>query len=415
MDKTIEKVNQNKTYNVETIYNSFFENLNSVKLYYNKFENLAIGEDEVIKVQSEKYFDNALDEMVLEMENAKKGKQEDYDFTPKASKIFLTKFARKLSKQPKISPKNYEILSRSSFLMLNNYFEYLLADLLSYYYVKFKNSLNAKELKITLKELSEFETVDEAIKDLILKEVESIIIEKKFNELLEHFESSLSISLEKDIINWEEIIEIRERRHLIVHNSSIVNKKYLVRTGNPFNFKVGDIINIDNEYFLKVWKNFKLSGELLVFNCWGNWDKDNIDKAIYEILGQVFDDLKSKDYDLVFKTCKYSEQIEPRNADQEDYLLRIKMNELIALKKLNQDKEFKNKIKKIRIGTASPIFKISYNILIDNYSNLEELFKQAIILNELNIDYYLDWPIFDFVRDKEEINKVLLNTFKLET
>lgn len=409
---TSKEEKKEKVYNVESIYNTYFENLNSVKLYFNKFGNLASGEDESIKEKSKEFFDQALSDIKEEMDRVKKNEEENDSLSKQEVEAFLTKFARKLKKQPKISPRNYEILSRSSFLMLNNYFEYLIADLLSYYYNKFKNSLNEKEFKFTLKELNEYDSIEEATKDLIVKEVESLIIEKSFNELLEHFEEKLSISLEKELIKWDEIIEIRERRHLIVHNSSIVNKKYILRTKNPFNYQIGDIVHIDKDYFLKSWSQFKLAGQLLIFNCWGNWDKDNVDNAIYEIMIQTFEDLNSKNYDLVCKTCKYSEQIEPKNEDQEDYILRIKVNNAISLKKQNKDNEVKKVLKKIKVGTATPIFKIAHNILSDKHDDLEELFTQAIIVDKLNIDSYLEWPIFDFIRGKEEINQKLIKTFK---
>lgn len=409
---TSKEEKKERVYNVESIYNTYFENLNSVKLYFNKFGNLASGEDESIKEKSKEFFDQALSDIKEEMERVKKNEEQNDSLSKQEVETFLTKFARKLKKQPKISPRNYEILSRSSFLMLNNYFEYLIADLLSYYYNKFKNSLNEKEFKFTLKELNEYDSIEEATKDLIVKEVESLIIEKSFNELLEHFEEKLSISLEKDLIKWDEIIEIRERRHLIVHNSSIVNKKYISRTKNPFNYQIGDIVHIDKDYFLKSWSQFKLAGQLLIFNCWGNWDKDNVDNAIYEIMIQTFEDLNSKNYDLVCKTCKYSEQIEPKNEDQEDYILRIKVNNAISLKKQNKDNEVKKVLKKIKVGTATPIFKIAHNILSDKHDDLEELFIQSIIVDKLNIDSYMEWPIFDFIRGKEEINQKLIKTFK---
>ncbi|PKB45106.1 hypothetical protein AX016_3344 [Cellulophaga sp. RHA19] len=407
---TSKEEKKEKVYNVESIYETYFENLNSVKLYFNKFGNLASGEDESIKEKSKEFFDQALSEIKEELKFVEN--KEDNTLSKEQVETYLTKFARKIKKQPRISPRNYEILSRSSFLMLNNYFEYLIADLLSYYYNKFKNSLNEKEFKFTLKELNEYDSIEEATKDLIVKEVESLIIDKSFNEILEHFEDKLSISLEKELIKWDEIIEIRERRHLIVHNSSVVNKKYISRTKNPFNYKIGDLVHIDKDYFFKSWSQFKLAGQLLIFNCWGNWDKDNIDNAIYEIMIQTFADLNAKNYDLVCKTCKYSEQIEPKNEDQEDYILRIKVNNAISLKKQNKDIEVKKVLKKIKVGTATPIFKIAHNILSDKYDDLEELFTQAIIVDKLIIDSYLEWPIFDFVREKDEINKRLIKTFK---
>lgn len=127
---------------------------------------------------------------------------------------------------------------------------------------------------------------------------------------------------------------------------------------------------------------------------------------------QTFEDLNSKNYDLVCKTCKYSEQIEPKNEEQEDCILRIKVNNAISLKKQNKDSEVKKVLKNIKVGTATPIFKIAHNILSDKHDDLEELFSQAIIVDKLNIDSYLEWPIFDFVREKEEINKKLIQKLK---
>ncbi len=405
------KKNKKEKINVEFIYKSFVDNIESVHLYFKKFGSLAIGEDETIISEKEKFHKEFLSELTSDLEKLKEEKENDVIQDYDSEKIFR-KFAGKINKKNKISPKNFEILSRSSFLMLNNYFEYLLTDLLTYYYNKFKSSLNEKEFKLSLKELNEYETIEEVNKFLILKEVETILVEKTFDQLLSHFEEKLTISLERDLINWDKIIEFRERRHLIVHNSSIVNKKYISRTKNPFNFKIGEIIHIDNTYFINALKEFKLAGQLLLFNCWGNWDKENIDSALYEIMIQTFEDLKVKNYETVIKTCKYSEKITARNEQQEDIIFRVNINKAIALKKLKNNAELSKTLKNIQVGTASPIFKIAFQILNDNHNGLIDNFKKAIILDEINIDYYLEWPIFDFVRDNEELHFELLETFK---
>lgn len=264
-EKESELQNDEKIENVQSIFNSFNENLNSVKVYFSKFGNLASGEDENIKESSDTFFKEVLADM--EENKEKVVDPETQEEKELIDKEYFKKLMKRFSKRPKLSPRNYEILSRSSFLMLNNYFEYLLTDLLSYYYNKFKDSLSDKEFKVTLKELNEFETIEEATKSLILKEVESILVEKTFNELLEHFEKPLSISLENELIQWNKIIEIRERRHLIVHNSSIVNKKYISRTGNPYKLEIGETLHIKKDYFENSWNELKIAGQLLLFNC----------------------------------------------------------------------------------------------------------------------------------------------------
>ena len=79
---------------------------------------------------------------------------------------------------------------------------------------------------------------------------------------------------------------------------------------------------------------------------------------------------------------------------------------------INKKSELDKHLKEIRIGTVSPIFKIVYQILNDDYKNLADNFKKAIIVDDLKIDHYLEWPIFDFVRESEPLHKELLETFK---
>lgn len=398
---------------VEKIYNNYINNLNSVNLYFNKFGKLATTEDETITDTSNKEVMDAINDYQAKIDKIKLEIGENQEEVIKVSQRHLRKLSQKLRRKTSLSAMNYEILSNSSFLMLNNYFEYLLTDLLSYYYNKYSQSLNEREFKFTLKELSEYESIQEAIKDLIIKEVETLIIEKSFSDILKHFEEKLKIPLESQLIKWENITEIRERRHLIVHNSAIVNKKYIVRTRNPYNFKIGDKISIDKTYFLNSLKEFKLAGQLLLFNCWGNWDKEKVTEAIYEIMVQSFEDLRTKNYDNVVKTCKYAESIIPKNSDEEDYLLRIKINHCLALKKTNNDK-LAVVLKTIKIGTATPIFKVAYKILGDDVDNIDIEIKKAIVLEELTKDQYLEWPLFEEIRNMNVIDEKIMRNFNDE-
>lgn len=163
-------------------------NLNSVNLYFNKFGKLATSEDENITDSTSKILFETLNEYQDKIDKVQEKFGDNNEELIKFSQRHLRKVSQKLKKRKNLSAKNYEILSNSSFLMLNNYFEYLITDLLSYYYNKYSNSLNEKEFKFTLKELSEYESIDEAIKDLIVKEVETLILDKSFSELLQHFE-----------------------------------------------------------------------------------------------------------------------------------------------------------------------------------------------------------------------------------
>jgi hypothetical protein len=385
---------------VKSLLDNFKSNIFSIEYYFNKFESLAQGADVDGLKQTSQYIIDSFKEVGIDLEIAK----EERKHIPIPSDKVVDLF-KKIRKQPKISAQNYEILSRSSFLMLNNYFEYLLSDLLSYHYSKFQNSLNEKKFNVALKEINEFDTIEDFTKSLITKEVESMIVELSFSELLEHFHTTLGIDNEKSIVNWDKIVECRERRHLIVHNSSLVNKKYIIRTKNPFNLSIGDTVHVDKEYFLNSCKEFLLAGMLLSYNSWGKWDKESTTEAVQELMVDTFELLKQQEYALVARFTDYLQKIEPRNEQQEDCLMRAKFNRLIALKKVGNQSALTKELTKLKVGTASPIFRLAYSILADKHENIIDLVKQSKAVNELDIDRYREWPIYEFLRAIPELNQ----------
>lgn len=404
------KTPKKKVISVESILGTFKDNLHSVDFFFNKFGGIAEDEDEGAMNSSFDYIKDAFTSIGIELNEEKVGKEKK---EKTISEDEIKKLARKLRKKPKLSVQNFQILSSSSFLMLNNYFEYLIADLLSYHYNKYKDTLNSKEFKISLKEMDEYESIDDLEKYLILKEVETMLIELSFDSLLNHFKTKLNISLSSDIVNWDIITECRERRHIIVHNASIVNKKYLSRTNNPEKKKIGDKIKISKEYFQTVFNEIKLAGLLLSYECWGSWDSEKATSAIRDMLDESFDSLSLKDITTCDKITTYIGKIEPRNEEQEDYLMRAKFNKCIALKKQGKKTELNKILATIKVGTSTPLFKLAHAILSEKTEKIIlELIEQSYKLEEIDFDSYSEWPLFEFIRNKKELNEKVEDKLK---
>ena len=48
----------------------------------------------------------------------------------------------------------------------------------------------------------------------------------------------------------EDISELKATRDILVHNSGIVNQIYINKSGNRSKFKLGETIEVENQYFL---------------------------------------------------------------------------------------------------------------------------------------------------------------------
>ena len=206
MSKTEETKEPENSKSIKWIFNTFQENLESVRFYFEKFGEIAEHEDKGgLEIQNE-HNQRLLDLIGLDLE--KPIEEQEKKEVP-VDKIF--DFFKEVKKGPTISLRNFEILSTSSFLILNNYFEYLISDLLTYYYTNFKDFLKSREFKISLKEMNEYETIQELEEYLILKEVETMLIEMSFDSLLKHFEQKLKVNLSDGIVEWNIINEYGKR------------------------------------------------------------------------------------------------------------------------------------------------------------------------------------------------------------
>ena len=435
---------------IHKIFEQFILNIQSVELFFKKFSIQALEEDKTILEAKKDYMGNvfkkaigedAFNEIINKL-NSKDTEQdilkepnskdtlkdaefeiihEDYEVNnsievqlttnEKDSKSKYLNLIFEFNNAPKLQTKNFEILTNSSFLMLNNYFEFLFADLLTFHFTNNKNTIEEKNINISLSDLKNYTTIEEAYNEILFKEVEKLLIDMNFEEIKDYFKK-LGVSLSENLINWNKINEIRERRHLVVHNNSIINKKYLSKSDNPYNFNIGDNAIINSNYFKETLEEIQTAGILLIMNCWGKWEKENATDAIFEILNLTFDLLKEKKYSLTFKICEYVEEnIVAKDDDQENCLIRIKFNYCIALKRKEEIKKLDKKLEEIRVGTMSPIFKIAKHILINENETAISLLKQSIVVDEIKLEDYLEWPIFEELRKDQNLNLKAIEQF----
>lgn len=401
--------------NVKDIYISFLGNLNSVNLFFERLSPMAETEDKTITDGITNYidecFNNAFGKEAMEKFKNKKKEDDDYKL-PELSNEKKNKFLNRLMKVPRIPAKNYDILVKGSFIILNNYFEYLFYDLLTYHFRKNPSAIGDKKISISIEELKEYSTIEEAYEDLISREVETLLIDMNFEGLKEFFFKKLKIDLEEKLVRWDFIAEVRERRNIIVHNNSIVNKRYIVKTDNQFPFKLDDIVTIDQLYFKNAHNEIKLAGLLLLLNCWGNWDKENTTEAISKILDLSFEELKNKNFEIVKKLGEYVDQkIISKNDKEDEMIYKIKFNYCISLKRLNLKEELKANLDKLKVGALSPIFKIAHKILNNDYDGAINLFEKSKVVDKLILDNYKEWPLFEELRLDETLNEFAISKF----
>ncbi|MBA7646816.1 hypothetical protein ES703_54582 [subsurface metagenome] len=201
---------------------------------------------------------------------------------------------------PRLTTSQAELLRRSSFVMLVSYFDFLLSDLIHYFYRKYPESLSGKELPLTLSELKLLGSVNDTVDFVINKEADNVLYDSLEKQKL-YLKNTLKIDTKDSIINWNRLIEATERRHIVVHNDCKINRRYLANADlsqipeKAKDLKEGTRARITESYFKSVFEEVCVSGLLFLQVCWRKWEKDDTASADQQLVLDIYDTLVKKD------------------------------------------------------------------------------------------------------------------------
>lgn len=411
-EETVDETAKSFSLNLNSIFSSFTNNLDSLKSFVDTLSPLVVRK---LKTQM-RHFVTETNKILQESGiDTKALVEEEVKNKPRVSSKDLRKIVNLL---PTLEVQHSDILMSSSFVLLISYFEFLFSDLLSYFYTKHYGQF--KEVKLSIRDLDNFGDLEEAKNFYISREVENLILElKTFSEIKKHYSEKLEVSLDEQIIDWQIISDARERRHLIVHNNGIINRKFLSsieveKAIDKNDLKIGEKVKIGSEYFKQVFNEIYSAGIFMIFNCWGQHQKNDIDEAFSLLLDFSFNSLKKGNYEVVEKIGAYLKEhkLEGRNERQDDLLLRIKFNYCISLKKQKKNEELAKELSNIKTATLSPIFKIAHYALCDKRDEVINQLEPAKLADKLEFEDIEDWVIFDELRKDEvfmeKAKKILL-------
>lgn len=175
--------------------------------------------------------------------------------------------------------------------------------------------------------------------------------------------------------------------------------------------KLGEQILITKEYFSIAFDEIYTAGHILIFNCWRQWAKTDIDSAYSELLETTFECLKNELTLPAKKIAYFSTSLKTNTSEEEDTLLRAKFNYLIALKKLGELEELQNQLNLIKIATLSPMYQLAYYILKDDKIKIKETIPHCKVVNKMSLDWIHEWPLFEGIRKDPTFLKEIEDTY----
>jgi len=277
----------------------------------------------------------------------------------------------------------------------------------------YPESLSDKDLSINLIELKLCADRDEAIDIIVNKKVDSILYGNLESQKL-YFKNQLGIDVREKIINWDIINEAVERRNIVVHNNSIVNRRYLrnvdfvVVPEKRKAIKEGEQLSVTTEYFKRAYDEILIDGVVLVQGCWRKWMKDDVDNADRSLRNSIFELLLREEWSVAERIGFFSKDIKVYDAESR-YILDI--NYCQSLKWQGKKAELSKELSRFDESTLSPRFMVALSALKSDKDGFYKHIEKAIAIEEMTEEDFYDWPLFRELRQDVEYEERIKKAF----
>jgi hypothetical protein len=386
--------------NFEDIHNSFKGNLESLEVFVNSVAPVAEKHDEATREKLVKFANGIRKIFGAEKDklNKKRRKQLIEGMTEEQANQ-LIQLAADL---PRLTLPQAQLLYRSSFVMLMSYFDFLLSDLIHYFYRKYPEDLSGKNLSLTLSELRHLGDMDTAVDFIINKEIDNILYDKLEKQKL-YFRDTLKVDTKDDIINWNKIVEAMERRHIVVHNDCKINRRYLSNVDlsvipEPIkDVKEGTEVRITAPYFRGIFEEVCVSGVVLLQVCWRKWEKDdtkNADNALINL--DIYDALIKENWTCAERLGLFAKGCAV--ADQASHLI-LDVNYCQSLKWQGKKDKLEKELVKFDVSALRPKFALALYALKSDSDGFYRNIENAIIVDKMAKKDFMEWPLFRELRE----------------
>ena len=291
------------------------------------------------------------------------------------------------------------MLYKNSLISLLSSVEWFFSQILHFHYDKYPDSAGIKKKTLTLEELKSFSSLKDAEHYLIDDKIEGIL-RGSLKDWFEVLKSELGLKLSYLSTFEDELIEIYQRRNLLVHNGGIINSIYLSKVSDKYkiDISVGDRVSVTKEYLERAISLLHALFTLIACELWKKVEQcEELRASITMDLG--YDYLKKEMWAIaesvnIFLCNDKKMPIASRTAAQ--------INIWLAKKQNGKFEEVKKEVEEADFSDKSKVFQVALFALREEIEPFFSLLPHVLKIEELLPSELMEFPVFSNMREKEE-------------
>lgn len=269
-------------------------------------------------------------------------------------------------------------------------FELLVGSLVRYFYSRHPGALSAGEegKEFSLADLEGMSSIEEARSLAIERRVERVLFDS-LSGWSKWMKKSLDFSFEDLAIDWTQLREAIERRHVVVHNGGRASRIYLERLGDAAaGVDLGDPLLIDEQYLLDTLRQLRVVTVLAVNVAIIKLDTEWADYAVNRVTDATYDFLVKGEDSAVIALCDATLQL---RLDDHDKLI-TRVNRAVARKRSGDD-EARHDLDDVDRSALDPKFQLAIAVIEDDLDLALDLADELFRSQGLDLKALLEWPL----------------------
>lgn len=296
-----------------------------------------------------------------------------------------------------LDPDQRDLLNRSLLVSAVAAFEALLTRLFTFQIQLFPGLLDADARKFSLRELQEFVSLEDARTAAVSDRVDSLMHES-FDDWERWLDRTASISLGDLCMDRDAVLELIQRRHIIVHNDGRVSSQYLqkLRTTEP---SVDTWLSTPAPYLEHALDQLDALGVGLGGSLAASWFQGEQAEAQQNVHILAFGLLKAERYGCARKLADIGCQLGSGDSELDKMIM---VNSWIARKQLDGMDSIRAEVEAWDVSALAPKFAVAKAALQNDFELLfDRELPLAIERGDIELDGLQTWPLFKEVREQE--------------
>jgi hypothetical protein len=294
------------------------------------------------------------------------------------------------------------LLYSSSLISLISAAEWFLSRLIQGFFEKFPDTAKTHEKAFSLDDLKGFSSIEDARRHLIEMRVDEIM-RGSLEDWIKFLNTKMGLSMGYLSPHQDELIEIFQRRNLVVHNNGIVHSGYLAKVAHDLRKGIvtGHKLEVAPGYLMQAIDIVELIFILTAAELWKKLDPVDAGRG-----GTLIEEAFSS---LVGERWKVAEGISyflmrDKGLPERDQLVG-QLNYWQSLKWQDQFDKVKLEVEKADFSAKDELFKLARLALLSDKESFFELLPSVIDCRKLSCLQFRDWPIFREMRKYDEYQK----------